>query len=938
MKIEKRRSFFKAGKLTSISIMIMLISVAFCIINVPLTRAAEPNPPSNFTATTVSTSQIDLSWINGTNSNYTRIQRNTGSYPLNISDGTNIYNGTGTSTSDTSLSSGTKYYYRAWSWNTTDKLWSTTNATKFNTTWSIPLAPTGFTATTVSTTEINLAWTKGTNATHTRVQRNTGAFPVSISDGTDVYNSTAASCSDSGLTPGILYYYRAWSWNSTRKLWSTVNASAYNTTWSIPLASTGFTATTVSSNKVNLTWTKGTNATHTRVMQKTGSYPTNISDGSFVYNNTGTACSNSSLAAGTKYYFRAWSWNSTRKLWSTANVSAFNTTWGTPLVPTVFTATTVSTSQINLTWTKGTNATHTRIQRNTGSYPVNISSGINVYNGTGASYSNTSLTAGITYYYRAWSWNSTRKSWSTSNVSAYNITNPLAPTGFTAAAVSTAQINLAWTKGTNATYTRIQRNTGSYPLNISDGNNAYNGTGTSTSDTSLSSGTKYYYRAWSWNTTDKLWSTNNASAYATTQTSPPPPAPSYDPTAIHGGPYTGTVGTAVQFDGSGSTAFSGRTISTYSWSFGDGATGTGAKPTHTYTTAGTYTVTLTVTDNLGSFGAASTTAKISALPTLPSETIPDQTMNEIEEDYGVTLETPFYANDTDGDGIVDSFTDPNNVLTNVNYVNISGNASFLISTNDDNIPEFFWDTTTNDITPITHTTAQAATEPEIDQAEETITIKITVNKTESNWIYMDVSDAYPDYALTVKTSDGRIISDDKIWRENGKIYILDDPDTIYDFVYGYIVAPTFNPTTGTTFNTSKPTITITYQEQVTITTALFGTNDITDQITNTDSMVFTFTAGSDIADGTYTLSITAEDGKGNKLESTATYTIETGEEPIPSGEFPLTTVIVAAIIVIIVILLIIALLFKTGYISVQAESAEKPEEEPAKKPTPPKKK
>jgi PKD repeat protein len=36
-----------------------------------------------------------------------------------------------------------------------------------------------------------------------------------------------------------------------------------------------------------------------------------------------------------------------------------------------------------------------------------------------------------------------------------------------------------------------------------------------------------------------------------------------------------------------------------SWSFGDGSTSTVASPDHTYAVAGTYTVTLTVTDNSG---------------------------------------------------------------------------------------------------------------------------------------------------------------------------------------------------------------------------------------------------------------------------------------------------------------------------------------------------
>lgn len=60
-------------------------------------------------------------------------------------------------------------------------------------------------------------------------------------------------------------------------------------------------------------------------------------------------------------------------------------------------------------------------------------------------------------------------------------------------------------------------------------------------------------------------------------------------------PASPTAGTAVSFDGSGSTDPSG-TITSYSWNFGDGSTGSGEATSHTFA-AGTYTVTLTVTDS-----------------------------------------------------------------------------------------------------------------------------------------------------------------------------------------------------------------------------------------------------------------------------------------------------------------------------------------------------
>ena len=81
------------------------------------------------------------------------------------------------------------------------------------------------------------------------------------------------------------------------------------------------------------------------------------------------------------------------------------------------------------------------------------------------------------------------------------------------------------------------------------------------------------------------------------------------PVAVSGGPYSGVVGTAVLFNGAGSSDPDG-TIVTYSWDFGDGTTGVGVAPSHVYTVAGLYTARLTVTDNSGLTGSATTTANI----------------------------------------------------------------------------------------------------------------------------------------------------------------------------------------------------------------------------------------------------------------------------------------------------------------------------------------
>ena len=68
-------------------------------------------------------------------------------------------------------------------------------------------------------------------------------------------------------------------------------------------------------------------------------------------------------------------------------------------------------------------------------------------------------------------------------------------------------------------------------------------------------------------------------------------------------------GVEFTFSGAGSTDNVG--VATYTWDFGDEtAEGTGEKVTHTYTDAGTYTVTLTVTDRSGNEATATATMTV----------------------------------------------------------------------------------------------------------------------------------------------------------------------------------------------------------------------------------------------------------------------------------------------------------------------------------------
>lgn len=95
------------------------------------------------------------------------------------------------------------------------------------------------------------------------------------------------------------------------------------------------------------------------------------------------------------------------------------------------------------------------------------------------------------------------------------------------------------------------------------------------------------------------------------------------PVAAVGGPYTGTEGTAVAFDGRGSADPDGDAL-TYAWNFGDGTTGTGAQPAKAYVQDGSYTVTLTVTDAQGAASepATATVAVANVAPAVSATLTP----------------------------------------------------------------------------------------------------------------------------------------------------------------------------------------------------------------------------------------------------------------------------------------------------------------------------
>ncbi|BDZ45973.1 hypothetical protein GCM10025866_18820 [Naasia aerilata] len=107
--------------------------------------------------------------------------------------------------------------------------------------------------------------------------------------------------------------------------------------------------------------------------------------------------------------------------------------------------------------------------------------------------------------------------------------------------------------------------------------------------------------------TDNGGATGTVSHQVAVSATPPANTP---PTAA----FTSTVnGLTASLNGSTSSD-PGGSIAAYAWQFGDGTTGTGATTSHAYATAGTYQVTLTVTDNQGATGTVTNPVTVTSTP------------------------------------------------------------------------------------------------------------------------------------------------------------------------------------------------------------------------------------------------------------------------------------------------------------------------------------
>jgi len=126
--------------------------------------------------------------------------------------------------------------------------------------------------------------------------------------------------------------------------------------------------------------------------------------------------------------------------------------------------------------------------------------------------------------------------------------------------------------------------------------------------------------------------------------------PNLPPTAVISGPTRGLVGETLSFSGADSADEDGRIVS-YTWDLGDGTTGSGVDVTHAYKAAGSYQVTLTVTDDGGLSDSAIQNVQVNEPNLPPTAVISGPTSGLVGETLSFSG-----ADSADEDGRIVSYT------------------------------------------------------------------------------------------------------------------------------------------------------------------------------------------------------------------------------------------------------------------------------------------
>jgi fibronectin type 3 domain-containing protein len=468
------------------------------------TASTLPAAPSNLTGTVISGSEIDISWTNNANNaTSSLIDRSTDG--VNFSQIASV-SATVTTYHDTTLSPGNTYYYEVQASNAAGN--SAFSNVFQESTVTPPDPPTNLTATNITTTEVDLTWTNvATDATGIKILKQLGSNSSQVI--VTGLAPTTTSYDITGLTAGSPYIFEVDALNSNGPSGATTIAVD-----TLPAQVTGVTATT-GAGQITISWANdgsegGVNeagAVNYNIYRSTspggeGTTPmwTAIAGTSFV---------DGTVVPGTIYYYKvtgvdpnaASPTDPTAESAPSSEVSAAAQPGSVAFnPPSNLVGAAQNGPQVQLTWnTNSTTGTGFTIERATdAAFTQNVTNvSAPATSGSTATYTDTTVVADNTYFYRVQALNGSVTT-AFSNPVTENIPAPPAtPSNGHATLITATTVDLAWTNNaTNAAVYKIFREVvgGTFTQIAS-----LPPTATSFDDSNLTPGTNYDYHIEAWN-------------------------------------------------------------------------------------------------------------------------------------------------------------------------------------------------------------------------------------------------------------------------------------------------------------------------------------------------------------------------------------------------------------------------------------------------------
>ena len=395
----------------------------------------------------------------------------------------------------------------------TQTVWVTWTAATTDTT--APSTPTNLSASAVSSSQVNLSWSASTD--------NVGVTGYQVlRNGVQIATLSNTTYTDIGLSPSTAYSYTVRARDAAGNTSGNSNTASITTQTLIvpdsqaPTAPTNLSASSAGTSQINVSWSASSDNVGVTGYQV-------FRNGTQVGTQSDTSFTDIGLAASTaySYYVRAvdaagnFSANSNTASATTQAVVVSDTQ--VPSAPAGLTASAVSSSQINLSWSASTD--------NVGvsNYEV-FRNGVQVGSLTGTTFTDIGLSPSTAYAYTVKakdaagnaSGNSTAASASTQAAVVSDTQAPSAPANLAAVAAGNSQVNLSWTASTDETsLTGYQIFRNGVQVGVVSG--------TTFTDIGLSPSTAYSYYVRAVDASGNV-SSDSSAVSATTQDAPAPAA------------------------------------------------------------------------------------------------------------------------------------------------------------------------------------------------------------------------------------------------------------------------------------------------------------------------------------------------------------------------------------------------------------------------------